>query len=127
MSARPSAKPRPSRHKVAVLTWIAIYPTITLFSWLFGRLRPLGGLPLPLRTLLLTALLVPAMVFILLPMLTRLFTPWLQAGHDHPTAVPVSPEARQLRDPPAPTCRVDFPADPSARMTATQTGTGSPS
>lgn len=66
----------PRRYKQGVLTWLAIYPTITLALWLF---EPLGllGLPLPLRTLVLTGVLVPTMVFVLMPALTRLFGRWL--------------------------------------------------
>ncbi len=59
----------PRRQKQALVTWLAIYPSITLVLWLF---RPLGllELPLPLRTLVLTALLVPAMVYVLVPILS---------------------------------------------------------
>ncbi|MDQ3849178.1 MAG: hypothetical protein M3296_00980 [Actinomycetota bacterium] len=62
-----------------MLTWLAIYPAITLVLWLF---EPLGllDLPLPLRTLILTAVLVPVMVFVLMPALTRLLRGWLRGG-----------------------------------------------
>ncbi len=76
MRVRPPAQQGPPRYKIAVLTWIALYPTITFFSWLLTLLRPFDP-PLPLRTLVLTALLVPAMVFVLMPALTRLLEPWL--------------------------------------------------
>jgi len=67
------------RCKQAAITWLAIYPTITLVLWLF---EPLGlfDLPLPLRTLILTAVLVPVMVFVLMPTLTQLFGGWLRRG-----------------------------------------------
>lgn len=45
--------------------WVVIYPSITLFLYLFGE--TLSVMPLYLRTLLLTASLVPWMVFIGLP------------------------------------------------------------
>ncbi len=45
--------------------WAVIYPSITLFFYLFGQ--QLSGLPLPMRTLLITIILVPWMVFIGLP------------------------------------------------------------
>ncbi len=61
----------PQRHRQALLTWIAIYPSVTLISWLFQALGLLE-LPLPLRTLILTVLLVPTMVYALLPLLSRL-------------------------------------------------------
>lgn len=41
--------------------WIVIYPSITLFFYLFGK--PLSVLPLYQRTLLLTIVLVPWIVF----------------------------------------------------------------
>ena len=42
-------------------TWVVIYPSITLFFYLFGH--PLSALPLYQRTLLLTIVLVPWIVF----------------------------------------------------------------
>jgi len=46
-------------------TWVVIYPSITLFLYLFGG--NLSVLPLYQRTLLLTLTLVPWMVFIGVP------------------------------------------------------------
>ncbi len=66
----------PPRWKTAVLIWVAIYPSITLLFLLFGDL--LLQLPVPLRTLVLTGVLVPLMVFVLLPLLQRLFAAWLR-------------------------------------------------
>lgn len=65
----------PPKWKTAVLIWVAIYPSITLLSMLFGT--QLQRLALPLRTLIMTAVLVPLMVFVLLPLLNKLFKPWL--------------------------------------------------
>jgi antibiotic biosynthesis monooxygenase (ABM) superfamily enzyme len=45
--------------------WVVIYPSITLFLYLFGE--SLSALPLYQRTLLLTLTLVPWMVFIGVP------------------------------------------------------------
>lgn len=50
----------------ALKIWIVIYPSITFFLYLFGQ--PLSALPLYLRTLLLTVILVPWMVFVGVPM-----------------------------------------------------------
>lgn len=47
--------------------WMVIYPSITLFLFLFGEL--LSGLPLYLRTFILTISLVPWMIFIGVPFL----------------------------------------------------------
>jgi len=46
--------------------WIVIYPSITLFLYLFGE--PLAALPLYQRTFLLTIILVPWIVFAGLPL-----------------------------------------------------------
>lgn len=56
--------------------WLAIYPSITIFLFVFGK--ALSGLPLVLRTLILTLLLVPWIVFIGVPFVDsifRLFSP----------------------------------------------------
>ncbi|SFO44954.1 hypothetical protein SAMN05428949_5181 [Chitinophaga sp. YR627] len=50
--------------------WIVIYPSITLFLYLFGQ--PMSLLPLYLRTFLLTVILVPWMVFAGLPLIERI-------------------------------------------------------
>jgi antibiotic biosynthesis monooxygenase (ABM) superfamily enzyme len=50
----------------SVKIWAAIYPSITLFLYLFGE--PLSLLPLYQRTLLLTISLVPWIVFIGVPL-----------------------------------------------------------
>lgn len=50
-------------HKVqaAIKIWLVIYPSITLFLYLFGE--ALLVFPLPIRTLILTLVLVPWVVF----------------------------------------------------------------
>ena len=65
----------PPKWKIAVLIWLAIYPSITLLFFFFGK--ELLSIPLPLRTLMITLILVPLMVFILLPALQKLFKSWL--------------------------------------------------
>lgn len=59
--------------QASLKTWIAIYPSITLFLYLFGP--ALSVLPLYLRTLVLTVVLVPWLIFAGVPladMLVRL-------------------------------------------------------
>lgn len=51
----------------ALKIWLVIYPSITLFLFLFGKL--LASLPLYGRTFILTITLVPWMVFVGLPVL----------------------------------------------------------
>ncbi|APA97418.1 hypothetical protein [Nocardia seriolae] len=59
----------PSVHRRAVITWLAVYPTITLALALLGPL--MTGLPLMARTLVLTAVVVPATAYLLVPMLMK--------------------------------------------------------
>ena len=59
----------PSKHRQALTVWLCIYPTITLVMWAFGE--PLAALPLPLRTLVLTAFLVPTLIYVLVPFANR--------------------------------------------------------
>jgi antibiotic biosynthesis monooxygenase (ABM) superfamily enzyme len=51
--------------------WIAIYPSITLFLYVFGE--TLSVLPLYQRTLLLTLSLVPWIVFVGVPFVDSIF------------------------------------------------------
>jgi uncharacterized protein len=70
---RPSAPPR---YKVAVIIWLAIYPALTVTLVLLGPI--LEPLPLYLRTFVVTAFLVPIMVYLLIPGMQRLFANWLR-------------------------------------------------
>lgn len=63
-------------HKRAFITWLAIYPLITIIFWAFGDW--LLKIPLPLRTLLLTLVLVALLSYIILPFLYKIFDKWLK-------------------------------------------------
>jgi len=67
----------PPRWKMAIITWIAVYPIITVLLLALGPI--LAGLPTPLTTLIVSVLLVTLMTFVLMPLLTRAFRPWLRA------------------------------------------------
>lgn len=67
---------RPPRWKFAVVVWLAIYPLVTLFFGFFGG-QIMAIHPLPLRTLVITLVLVPLMVFVLIPLLQRVLGKWL--------------------------------------------------
>ena len=67
---------RQPRWKLATLTWLGIFPAITGMLAIAEPL--LVGLPLVLRTFLLTAVLAPAMTFVIMPALTRTLAPWLR-------------------------------------------------
>lgn len=65
----------PPRWKVAVVTWLGIFPTVyTLFFALGDLLAPW---PLLWRIMLLTVLVVITMTWLVAPQLTRWFKPWL--------------------------------------------------
>jgi len=66
---------QPPKWKFAVMVWLAIYPTITLVTFLIGDY--IKNFPLPLKTLIMTGILVPLMVFVLLPILRKLMGNWL--------------------------------------------------
>ncbi len=66
----------PKRWKMAILIWIAIYPIITLMFTFLGHVFMQIN-PLPLRTLLITVIAVPLMVFVAIPLLQKLMAKWL--------------------------------------------------
>jgi antibiotic biosynthesis monooxygenase (ABM) superfamily enzyme len=60
----------PPRHHLAVMIWLAVFPTLTLLQLLLGGV--LRDAPAVLRTLVLATLAVPIVVYGLLPPLQRL-------------------------------------------------------
>ena len=68
-AAKPAA---PSIHRRVLLTWIAVYPTITIIQSLLGT--HVAGYPLPVRTLLVTALVAPLVVYLVLPTVMKAHT-----------------------------------------------------
>jgi uncharacterized protein len=70
----------PPRYKIAFLTWLGIFPLVTAMFILFGSF--LNPMPLVLRTLILTAVLVPLMAYLVTPLLTKLFDRWLYPSNE---------------------------------------------
>ena len=68
-------EPAPPRYKMAIVTWLAIFPIVTLIFSLFGQWLAL--LPTLLRTLVFTAVMVTLMTYVVMPRMTRLFSFWL--------------------------------------------------
>ncbi len=66
--------------KRAIITWIAIYPLITLVLWQLGP--KIQSYPVAVQTLILTVIVIPVMTFALAPPLNRLCANWLQAGEE---------------------------------------------
>ncbi len=64
------------RWKIAVVTWLGIYPSLVLILTL---VRPLiARLPFLIETLALTLVLVPLMTFAVMPLLMGWFGGWLR-------------------------------------------------
>jgi uncharacterized protein len=65
----------PPRAKLALLTWAGAYAVILLVLAAGGP--AMAGWPLALRALVLSGLMVAAMTWIIVPVMTRLFRGWL--------------------------------------------------
>jgi antibiotic biosynthesis monooxygenase (ABM) superfamily enzyme len=66
----------PKKWKMAILIWIAIYPTVTLTAMLFGNYFQKIQ-PLPLQTLVSTLIVVPIAVFVVVPALQKAMNKWI--------------------------------------------------
>ncbi|MDV9032997.1 antibiotic biosynthesis monooxygenase [Pseudomonas sp. RAC1] len=74
----------PPRWKQATAIWLAFFPVSLLFNLLFGHwLAPLPLLP---RVLVSTLALTPLMVYLFIPLSTRLLAAWLHAPRRTPQA-----------------------------------------
>ncbi len=63
------------KYKVTFVVWTAIFPTVLVLSTLLSLLP--FEMPRVLSVFVITAIAVPAAVYILLPRLCRLFDPWV--------------------------------------------------
>jgi len=66
---------QPPKYKTAIMIWVVIYPTINLIMLILGN--SLNEYVLPLRTLIMTLILVPLMVYVILPFANKFFKNWL--------------------------------------------------
>lgn len=65
----------PPKWKMTVVSWLALYPAVTLVFVLFGNW--LAQIPILLRTLLVTVVVMLLMTYVLMPRMTRWFAFWL--------------------------------------------------
>ncbi|WP_299682447.1 antibiotic biosynthesis monooxygenase [uncultured Roseobacter sp.] len=69
----------PAKWKMAVVTWLAIFPILSVFltgtAPLMGDLHPIG------RLFLNTPIIVPLMTWLIMPGMTHLFRRWLFQSH----------------------------------------------
>lgn len=76
----------PNRHKQAILTWLIVYPLITFLLSIFEPV--MVGWPVPVKTLVLSMVMVPVIVYFAMPAATRILHDWLHdrradaAGND---------------------------------------------
>lgn len=70
MSRSASRPGPPSRHQLALMIWLAVFPTLTVINVLFGDW--LSTLPTPFRTFVLATVAVPIVIYGLMPLLHRL-------------------------------------------------------
>ena len=84
----------------AFLVWVAVFPTVLVFSALLSRLP--FEVPGVLSVFVVTALAIPVVVYILLPRLTRLVESWLyresRVSRDRDRHNPSSPERGGVED-----------------------------
>jgi antibiotic biosynthesis monooxygenase (ABM) superfamily enzyme len=66
----PSTVPPPSKHQLALMIWVAVFPTLSVLNLALGD--TLSGLPSVLRTLVLATVAVPIVIYGLMPRLHRL-------------------------------------------------------
>jgi antibiotic biosynthesis monooxygenase (ABM) superfamily enzyme len=68
-------EPAPPRYKMALVTWLAVFPVVAVIFSLFGQWLSL--LPTLVRTLVFTVVMVMLMTYVIMPRMTRLFAFWL--------------------------------------------------
>ncbi|MBW4472736.1 MAG: hypothetical protein KME45_20520 [Stenomitos rutilans HA7619-LM2] len=65
----------PPRYKMALVTWLAVFPLITVISTVLqAQLSPLS---IVIRVMIVAGIAVPTMTYFLMPQMTRLFAWWL--------------------------------------------------
>ena len=69
-TVRPVATGPPSKHQLAVMIWLAVFPTLTIINFALGDW--LKALPPVLRTFVLATIAVPIVIYGLMPKLHRL-------------------------------------------------------
>ncbi len=63
------ALPPPTKHQLALMIWVAVFPTLTVLNLLLGDL--LEDTPVVLRTLVLVTVAVPIVIYGAMPRLHR--------------------------------------------------------
>ena len=66
---RSTTVPPPTKHQLALMIWVAVFPTLTVLNLLFGD--ALADLPSVLRTFVLATVAVPIVIYGLMPRLHK--------------------------------------------------------
>ncbi|MFF0814537.1 hypothetical protein ACFYVR_05190 [Rhodococcus sp. NPDC003318] len=66
----------PSIHLRVAITWLSIFPFVTFGMTLMSLIGPVASLPVWLRALLLTAMVVPTSMYVVVPRLLALVVRW---------------------------------------------------
>jgi antibiotic biosynthesis monooxygenase (ABM) superfamily enzyme len=64
-----SPVPPPSKHQLALMIWLAVFPTLTVLNLLIGG--SLRDLPVVLRTFILATIAVPIVIYGVMPQLHK--------------------------------------------------------
>jgi antibiotic biosynthesis monooxygenase (ABM) superfamily enzyme len=67
---RANVLPPPTKHQLALMIWVAVFPTLTVLNLLLGD--SLADLPSVLRTFLLATVAVPIVIYGLMPRLHKI-------------------------------------------------------
>jgi antibiotic biosynthesis monooxygenase (ABM) superfamily enzyme len=67
---RANPVPPPTKHQLALMIWVAVFPTLTALNLLLGD--SLADLPSVLRTFLLATVAVPIVIYGLMPRLHKI-------------------------------------------------------
>jgi len=67
---RPTAVPPPTKHQLALMIWLAVFPTLLVLN--LALAGALAGLPVIARTFVLVTIAVPIVIYGLMPQLHRL-------------------------------------------------------
>jgi antibiotic biosynthesis monooxygenase (ABM) superfamily enzyme len=70
MSDQPVRIPPPSKHQLALMIWVAVFPTLTVLNLTVGSV--LKDLPVIVRTFVLATVAVPIVIYGLMTQLHRL-------------------------------------------------------
>ena len=77
------ASMHPPRVRMAVVTWMGIFPVVSLYLWLVSLWPGFQALPFLPRTAAFTALIVVTMTWVVMPRLTRVMRRWLTPATKH--------------------------------------------